>query len=182
MQNPPARCPHHTKNNSRLGLIYRGRTTLGGDPHEERLAARLESTFAELYDQYYEQHAVKHTKQPDANKKMIEFHILPVIGNYNISLVTADKIRTMHAEMGEKSGQAGANRVMQIVNAVFNFGIKHGYLKGSNPCYGLKKFKTASRDRFLTKTELLKFFEALNQEKPLFQNFWGWYRLAEFSP
>ena len=165
--------------------------TLGGDPHEEKMAARLEVTFSELFDRYYTEYATKHTKRPDDNKKMVEFHIFPAIGKHKVSTITPDKIRGIHSQIGNrkcaacqkgepckkgeacKKGQGAANRVMQVVSAVFNFGTKHGYFKGNNPCSGLQKFKSISRDRFLTKDELVSFFEAVQLEKPLFQDYFA---------
>jgi integrase len=153
----------------RLGSII----TLGGSPQEEKIAARQELTFKELFEHYYTEHAQKHTKRPLDNKKMIDYHIMPKIGRLKVRAITAEKIRAIHSEMGDESGTAGANRVIQIVSAVFNFGIKQSYIKVANPCFGLKKFKTLSRDRFLNKSELIGFFEALKVESQMFQDYFS---------
>lgn len=145
--------------------------SLGHDPHSEKIQARREPSFKELADRYYAEHAVKHTKRPDDNRRMLEVHAFPALGSRKCTEITKDQIRQLHLRMGEHSGPGGANRVMHVISAVFNFGIKNGYIQMTNPCQGLTKFKVASRDRFLTTTELSGFFTALEAEKPLFQDY-----------
>jgi len=45
-----------------------------------------------------------------------------------------------------------------------------GY-EGPNPCRGVKKFKEASRDRYLQPGELRPFFAALAEEEPIWRDF-----------
>jgi integrase len=61
-----------------------------------------------------------------------------------------------------KSGST-ANRILDLASAVFNWGIESG-LTETNPAKGVKSYSERSRDRFLQKDELPKFFEALNGE------------------
>jgi integrase len=143
----------------------------GGDPIKERNDKRDEITFKDLYEHYFNQHALLHTKRPNDNKKMLEGHVFPKIGHRKLSDITAEKIRQIHASIGTESGTGGANRVITVVNAIFNFGIKNGYFKLANPCFGLKKFKEFSRDRFLSRAEVKLFSEALNQETDLFRDY-----------
>jgi integrase len=64
----------------------------------------------------------------------------------------------------EKSGKIAANRFIDRLRAIFNKGIEYGW-KGVNPVTGIKKHKSKSRDRYLQKEELPKFFEALQEEE-----------------
>jgi integrase len=146
---------------------------LGGNPSQERSEERKEINFKELYEHYYNQYAVPHTKRPDQNRKMIDYHIIPAIGRLKLREVTPERIRKLHAHMGKHSGHGGANRVVNLVSAVFNFGIKNGYHKMANPCYGLTKFRETSRDRFLSRTELKSFFESLSFEDQLYQDYFS---------
>jgi len=144
---------------------------LGQDPHAEKQAARNEITFKELFEIYYSQHALLHTKRPKENKKIMEFYVLPTFGKMKASEITAERIRRVHAKIAETHANSTANRVIAIVSPVFNFCIKNAYFKGTNPCTAIKKFRTASRDRFLSLEELEKFFEAVKKEEDLFQHF-----------
>ena len=150
-------------------ITLNGKIAQGYNPFEEKKETRSELKLSELYELYYNQHAILFTKRPKDNKLMVELHLLSVLGKLKLRDITPEKIRTLHAKIGKKSPGA-ANRVMQIASAVFNFGIKHGYTK-ENPCFGLKKFKSLTRDRFLSRDELNKFYEALHLEAKLFQDF-----------
>ncbi|UFH54796.1 site-specific integrase [Spirosoma sp. KNUC1025] len=163
--------------------------TLGQTPHKDRIAERKALTFRELYEHYYEQHAIKFTKRPLANKKMMGCQVFPVFGNCKVNQITTEQIRKFHTDLAnkakppkagrseqdarevEKYKGATANRLVAIISAVFNFGIRENYINTVNPCNGIRKFKTVSRDRFLTFGELESFFAALEEETELFQDF-----------
>lgn len=152
---------------------YRGVIATGKDPESEKRMLRHELTFNQLYDKYYHEHATVFTKDPEANKRMMDFHVFPVIGKEKVSLVSREMVRKLHATIGEKRGRGTANRVMAIVSAVFNHGIRNDYFNGNNPCFKLKKFPSKSRDRFLSESEIKLFFEAIEQEEELFKDFFS---------
>lgn len=152
---------------------YRGVIATGKDPESEKRMLRHELNFNQLYDKYYHEHAAVFTKDPEANKRMMEFHVFPVIGNEKVSQISREMIRKLHATIGEKRGRGTANRVMAIVSAVFNHGIRNDYFNGNNPCFQLRKFPSKSRDRFLSESEIKLFFEAIEQEGDLFKNFFS---------
>lgn len=145
--------------------------TLGGDPQEEKRKERNQLTFKELYEFYYNQHAEVFTKRPKDNKDMMKKHVFPVIGDLKVGQITKEKLRKLHLGIGEIRSGATANRIITVVSSVFTFCIKHDYYAGTNPCSGIKKFSTSSRDRFLSKEELSSFFEAIEQEEDLFKHF-----------
>lgn len=147
--------------------------TLGGDPHEERKAERLELTLRELFDIYYTQHSVVHNKRPQDNRNMMRFHVFPAFGSHKAKTIDSEKMRRLHALIAENRGKAIANRVVHIVSSVFNFAIKNDYFNGKNPCHGVKKFMIPSRDRFLNQKELGSFFEALDEESDLFRDYFS---------
>ena len=67
--------------------------------------------------------------------------------------------------LGKDRGHHTANRVYDDLRAVFSWGIKYGYHTGENPCTGITKFKTRSRERFIRPDEFEKFLEGLKTEK-----------------
>jgi integrase len=145
--------------------------TLGGDPQEEKRKQRNQFTFRQLYEVYYREYATVYNKHPMDNRKTVELHIFPALGNKSIDEITRDNIRKLHLEISEKRAGGTANRILALVNSVFNFGIKNDYYKGINPCFGIKKFRVISRDRFLSQEELISFFNAIEQEEELFKHF-----------
>lgn len=145
--------------------------TLGGNPHKDKIAERREMTFKDLYNEYYQHHALKFTKRPLDNKKMMEHQVFPIFGNHKISNITSDKIRHLHSKIGENRTGATANRMVAIISAVFNFGIREKIIDCVNPCTAVRKYKTVSRDRFLNFQELEAFYIALEEENDLFRDF-----------
>ena len=143
----------------------------GVNPNAIKMEKNRELTFRELYDKYYREHALVNTKRPEDNKATLEFHLMPKIGHLGLSDITRQKLKEHHLKQGETRGRTQANRVLTIVSAVFNFGIKEEYYKGTNPCNGIKRFKSKSRDRFLSQEELKLFFEALAPEEQIYQDF-----------
>lgn len=159
-------------------LILNGQFGEGRNPQQERKEKKKELTFKQLFDEYYQHHSLTFNKQPLQNLEMMKFHVFPVWGNTKINSITPEMVRKKHQEIGENRGKSIANRSLTIVSAAFNFAIKQGYLKTTNPCAGLKKYKMQSRDRFLSREELKLFFEALKEEEPLFQHY---FRLALYT-
>lgn len=155
-----------------------GKISDGTDPQIEKEKKRAEITFTEMFNTYYKQHSLVYNKNPIHNKNIVNYHVTPAIGNRKISTITNEMIRNLHLKIGDTSGRVQANRVITIVSATYNFYIKNGYWKGTNPCQGIRKFPTKSRDRFLSLYELDLFKKALAEEDQLFQDY---FKLALFT-
>lgn len=143
----------------------------GVNPNAIKKERTRELTFIELYQKYYTEHALINTKRPTAIKATIDYHLIPKIGNLKLSDITRQKMKELHLKQGETRGKIEANRVLDMARAVYNFGIREEYYKGENPCSGIKRFKSKSRDRFLSQEELKLFFEALTLEEQIYQDF-----------
>ena len=143
----------------------------GVNPNEILRGKRKEMTFRQLFERYYEIHALVRNKRPQDNKATIEFHLMAKIGNMKLSEITKAKMRDIHVKQGIERGEQQANRVLDIARAVFYFGINEELFKGTNPCTGIRRFKVKSRDRFLSSEELKAFFEALEYEEELFRDY-----------
>ncbi|WP_083227983.1 site-specific integrase [Mucilaginibacter sp. PPCGB 2223] len=155
---------------------------LGGDPHEEAQAQKRLLTFEQLFAKYYDWHLATESKAPDHNKAMLEIHIFPVLGREKAAEIKPTQISQLYEKIGSaiskyskideiKYSYGSANRILNSVNAVFNFGIKHDLIACTNPCHGLKKVKGKSRDRFLNLDELKLFFDALKLEEKIFDDY-----------
>lgn len=154
----------------------------GGDPHEEVQVRKRALTFEQLFSKYYDWHLSTTSKAPDHNKAMLEMHVFPVLGRDKADEIKPIQISQLYEKIGSvvskyskpgemKYSYGSANRILNIVNAVFNFGIKQDLIACVNPCHGLKKVKGKSRDRFLNYDELKGFFDALSSEEKLFADF-----------
>jgi integrase len=56
-----------------------------------------------------------------------------------------------------------ANRAHDYLRALMEWGLKKGLWSGENPCIGIDRFKVQSRERFMNRDELVKFFQALQK-------------------
>jgi len=145
---------------------------------DESLQEKLpEPTFNELYQRYYNEYALLHTKRPNDLRKLLNLHIMPRIGNNKYSSITKARMKEIHREIAETCGRYTSNRAVAMVRAVFNFGLNEEIIKGENPCVGVKLFKQRKRDRFLSRKELELFFDALSFVDKIYQDF---FRLALF--
>jgi integrase len=141
-------------------------------PNEVLREKRKELTLQNLFDIYYRQHLLIHTKRPKDNKAMFERSVMPHLGRLKLSQITRRIMKDLHLSIANsKSGKLQSNRVLNMTSALFNYAIKEELYDGRNPCTGIRRFKSKSRDRFLSKEELEKFFDALTWEEQIFQDF-----------
>lgn len=137
----------------------KGEIAQGIDPQEKKKAIRDDSSFAEMFYEYIEKHAKLHKKTWEYDEREIQ-RLLPHFFKKKLMMITAQMVRDDHQRIYRENGLYMANRVIQILNAMFNKAIEWGW-NGKNPCDGIKKFKEKSRERFLAAEELSRFFEAL---------------------
>ncbi len=132
----------------------------GVDPKQEKINAEM--SFSEVFYEYMEKHSKPHKKtwKEDLDKYRL---YLSLLAKRKISLILKSDILDLQAQLAKKSGIYAANRVLALLSSIFNFAINLGF-SVANPCIGIKKFKEKSRERFIQGDEVLRFFEALNQE------------------
>lgn len=135
----------------------------GENPSDMTRAKRAELTFAELFQQYMDRHAKPHKKSWKEDQGQYDRY-LTRFRNRKISQISKADIQRLHHETGANRGQYSANRLLALLQCVFNKAMDWGLWEGANPCNGTKKFKEKSRDRFLQPDELPRFFEALANE------------------
>lgn len=70
----------------------------------------------------------------------------------------------MHERVHDNNGLYQANRILERISAIYNRAIRWGW-EGTNPARGVKKFKEKSRDRFLKRDEMPRFFAALAEDE-----------------
>lgn len=139
-----------------------GQVAEGESPVHSRKASKSEITFKELFELYMNRHAKPYKKSwkedEDKGKNWISkerFYSL------RLSQIVKSDISALHAKIG-KDHPINANRVLALISSVYGRAIEWD-IATINPCLGIRRFKEKSRDRFLQKEELPKFFEALEQ-------------------
>ena len=139
-----------------------GKVSSGKNPAEERRSVRDEITLAEMFERYLDQHAKVHKKSWRDDEGRYKKH-LSRWRNRKLSSIRRADIQKLHNNIGKQGHPYAANRLLSLVNIVFNKSIEWGW-QGENPSKGIKKFRERSRDRFLESDELPRFFEALAAE------------------
>jgi integrase len=82
-----------------------------------------------------------------------------------LSSITRAELRDHHARVGEKNGPVAANRAIQLLKRVINWGIDTERYEGGNVATKLAMFPEYSRERVAQKTELARLFAELVPEK-----------------
>ena len=158
------RFPDITIENARsLAIQKKSMIALGGNPQEERNKLREEITFGDMFGQFMERYSKKHKKSWQYDEREVN-KFLSHWFKRRISQISKQEIQHLHEKIHDENGLYQANRLLERIRAIYNKAIEWGW-QGTNPTAGIKKYKETSRDRFLRREELPRFFEALSQEE-----------------
>jgi integrase len=130
----------------------------GKDPQAERKARRGAGTFAELAERYVEEHAKRRNKSWRQAAYLVRRYLLPHWGNLNAKAIARSDVR---AVMGRIAAPVVANQVLAAASAMFSWAIKQELI-AINPCTGVERNATRSRERVLSDAELPQFWSALD--------------------
>ena len=131
----------------------------GKDPAAEKRAARGTGTFAEIATRYVEEHAKKRNKSWRQADALVRRHLLPMWGSLSAQSITRADVRAM---MGKIDGPVVANQVLASASAIFTWATKQELL-ANNPCRGVERNATVSRERVLSDAEVPQFWEAFGK-------------------
>ena len=137
----------------------------GEDPQAQRRALRGELTLEELFKEFKERHLIPYRKPKTADEyeRQFEKHLVRW-KNRKLSAIQKRDIQGLHTKIGKQSGPYMANRVLALLSSMFGKAKTWGFMSGENPATGIERFREKSRDRFLQKDELPRFFDALAEE------------------
>lgn len=146
-----------------------GESVQGIDIEARKRQAREEMTFGELFGRWME-YAKEHKRTwPEDQRKYDKF--LATWAARRLSAIDATDVERMHGAVKVKSGPYQANRVLEMVKAMFRRAIEKRFWKGENPASTVKKFEEHSRERYLRPDEVRQFFAALADALPDQQDF-----------
>ena len=136
------------------------------------LAAKAKApTVGDAFAHYCAHHLAVATRNPAAAVRSAEWAFgkyLPSWRNRRLGSVTRAEVRTLHEEITEKNGGHTANRIIQLLRAIYYHAVNPdvGLWSGVNPCAKPKKFmhREASRERTITVDERPRFFKQLAEE------------------
>ena len=151
----------------------------GGDPSEERHAARAAITLSELCDLYVADARGRikpSTLAMDCSR--IECHVKPLIGRRTVGALTRRDIERLQSDVaagktakprkekgrgGKGSGGRGvAARTVGMLRTILEFAKRHGMIV-DNPARGVRRFPDNKRRRFLSLDELTALGAAMSR-------------------
>lgn len=150
------------ENARKKALAAKADVARGIDPNEEKKRLKQEITFGDMFHEFMERYSKKFKKSWEADEREIKRFMTPFFHRIACQ-ITKIEILELHEKIGNESGYYQANRLLERVRAIYNKSIEWGW-QGINPTNRIKKFKEKSRQRFLRKDEMPRFFKALTEE------------------
>jgi integrase len=130
----------------------------GQDPAAERRAADAAGTFAELADRYRDEYAMVKNKSWRQADNLVRRYLLPKWAKLKPASITRADVRRMMAGI---EAPIAANQALAAASAVFSWAIKQDVVT-VNPCVGIERNGTRSRDRILSDAEVPVFWRAFD--------------------
>jgi integrase len=129
------------------------------DPAADRKASRHAGTFEGLAARYAK-HAATKNKSWESTDALIKSYVLPKWGKLQVADITRSDAKALKAGI---SAKITANQVLASVSAIFSWAIREE-ISGIklNPCHGVERNPTKSRERILSNSEVPKFWKAFD--------------------
>jgi len=141
----------------RRAIDLRAEVANGKDPQAEKLAQRDAKSFGDLHQRYLTEWAQRRNKSWRQADYLVRKHLLPRFGRLDAKSVTRADVR---AAIGKIASPTVANQTLEAASAIFTFGVKMEVV-AFNPCKGIDRNKTHSRERVLSDSEIKLFWPEL---------------------
>jgi integrase len=135
----------------------------GENPAAKRREVRDEMTLGELFDTFLTLYAKENKKTWRDDEAMFNLYLHGWRLRKISSISRLDVIK-LHVHLGRTRGKYAANRVIELLSAMFNRARTDWGWTGANPAERIKAFRERKRARFLDGSELPGFFQSLAQE------------------
>jgi integrase len=140
-----------------LALKLRLKVVEGGDPVADRQTQQASGTFAELTERYFDEHAKRKHKSWQHALYLARRNLLPRWGHLAASSITRGDVRAM---MSKIAAPTTANLSLAAASSIFSWAVDEEIVP-FNPCRGIKRNPTQSRERVLSDSELPLFWAVL---------------------
>jgi integrase len=132
------------------------------DPAAERTAkVREAKTFGDLFEAWYDRHALPRLALPQDDKRKYDNHLKARLGNRGITTIKRSDIAEIRDKLARTSGPVLSNHVVALFNRVMNWAVDDGLIE-FNPGARLRKVGDSKpRERVLTEGDIPKFWSAI---------------------
>jgi integrase len=147
----------------RAGEVALGSFAGNENPAEIRRAAKGMPTLSEFFLEYGKRHGQQKLAWRDDQQRFRDY-LKPTLGGRKLSAISREMIGRVLSDL-DSDGKSGAtvNNVRALASALFGKAIEWGYI-ADNPVRGIKTRKAVKRDRFISASELPRFFAAVADE------------------
>lgn len=137
----------------------------GIDPGEEKSRQRQGATLKEMSLDFLEKHSKQYKKTWKEDERRIHSHLIPALGSRLVQNIKRIDVSKLHSHISQH-GKYEANRVLDLLSTIFEFGRKMGYVEENhvNPARGVEKHREHKRDRWVKPSELPRLIEAIESE------------------
>lgn len=135
----------------------------GTDPQAVKRAARTAGTFGELVDLYaaYKKKQTEKNKAWQQSDRLVRKHLLPKWSKLSAAAISRSDVK---ATVGNITAPIVANQTLAAASAIFTWAIREEVGGVSvNPCVGVERNATTSRERVLSETEVAQFWRAFGE-------------------
>src|SRR5262245_12392522 len=130
----------------------------GKDPHADRLALRGRGSFEQVAKRYVEEHASKRNKSWRQADALVVRFLLPRWTKLDIGSIRRTDIKAAIAVIAKP---VLANQVLAAASAIFSWAVRQEII-AVNPCSGVERNDTTSRERVLSDAEIAAFWPYLS--------------------
>lgn len=146
-----------------------GNVSQGENLAAVRRSLKAEPTFSDVFADFIKARRNRSGKALSDRTKSdyeecVRLHLSP-ISKLKMSEITPERLKRLKI-----SSDAQNNRAKAIISSVFGWAYEEGISTAPNPAIGIKQRVIASRERFLTSSEIPRFLESVSQNR--LRDFW----------
>jgi integrase len=130
----------------------------GGDPHADRLALRGRGSFEQVAQRYLEEHAKKRNKSWRQADALVRKYLLPRWAKLDLGSIRRADVKAAIAAI---TAPVLANQVLAAASPIFSWAMRQEIIT-ANPCAGVERNDTTSRERVLSDAEIAAFWPHLS--------------------
>src|SRR5215472_11255518 len=130
----------------------------GKDPHADRLALRGRGSFEQVARRYLEEHARKRNKSWRQADALVRKYLLPRWAKLDIGSIRRVDVK---AAIAAVAAPVLANQVLAAASPIFSWAVRQEII-AANPCSGVERNDTTSRERVLSDAEIVAFWPHLS--------------------
>lgn len=137
-----------------------GQAAIGKPAKPRAMTVRDEITLGDLFEWYLRTHAKPQKRTWEADESRYK-RVLAKWSSKPLSAITTAMVKDLHIALGDADGPYAANKMLELLGFMWRLGREQLAFDAPDPTRGLLRYPKKDRERFLDKSELPKFFEAL---------------------